>query len=240
MMSTANMIYAFSTSNFLSGKLIVVILFAASILAWSVMITKYKELKKAQEESLRFLGVFRSEKHPLTIFLKQQKYSKSPVYKIYEGACMAVGVQLESVSSDRSELYLRDLSSKLQRLSTMQIGAVRNAAERGVADQALMLENKMGFLATAVSSSPLLGLLGTVWGVLDSFCSMAVQGSVNISAVAPGIAGALLTTVIGLLVAIPSAIGYNMLTSRIRQICVQMDNFADEFIAELQRHFAQD
>lgn len=98
----------------------------------------------------------------------------------------------------------------------------------------------MGLLATAVSSSPMLGLLGTVWGVMDSFVAMAQQGSVNLSAVAPGIAGALLTTVIGLLVAIPSAIGYNLLASRVRTLSVLMDNFADEFMAEVQRHFIRE
>ena len=97
----------------------------------------------------------------------------------------------------------------------------------------------MGILATAVSASPLLGLLGTVWGVLDAFGAMAVAGAANLSAVAPGISAALLTTVVGLLVAIPSAIGYNVLTSKIRELAVQMDNFAQEFVAELQRRFVQ-
>ncbi len=91
-----------------------------------------------------------------------------------------------------------------------------------------------------VSASPLLGLLGTVWGVLDSFTQMALQGVANLSAVAPGIASALLTTVVGLLVAIPSSIGYNMLIAKIRTMAVQMDNYADEFMAQLQRTFIRD
>ena len=98
----------------------------------------------------------------------------------------------------------------------------------------------MGYLATAVSMSPMLGLLGTVWGVMESFIAMAQKGMVNLQAIAPGIAGALLTTVIGLLVAIPSAIGYNMLASRVRTLSVQMDNFADEFMAEVQRQFVRE
>jgi biopolymer transport protein ExbB/TolQ len=186
------------------------------------------------------VAAFRRETHPLALFLKHQKYEASPVYKIYEGACMAVGLEIDVAVPEDPELYLKDMSAKVPRLNAMQLGAIRNAAERAVADQALLLEDRMGFLATAVSASPLLGLLGTVWGVMDSFVSMAIRGSVNISAVAPGIAGALLTTVVGLLVALPSAIGYNLLTNRIRHLCVQMDNFTDELVAELQRKYAHD
>ena len=235
----ADLIYAFKTSNLFSGKIIVTILFVASIWAWSVMTTKSKELKSAQKSSRRFVAAFRSAQHPLALFLKGQKYKGSPLYKVYESACVAMGVELEA-AGESSEFYFKDMSSKIKNLSLTQIGAVRNAAERAVADQALELENKMGILATAVSASPMLGLLGTVWGVLDAFAAMGVEGSANISSVAPGISSALLTTVVGLLVALPSAIGYNMLTNRIRQLCVQMDNFTDEFVAALQRTFVRD
>ena len=233
------MIYAFQTSNFLSGKLIVFILFGASILAWSVMVSKASELRKAYDASKQFLHAFRHEKHPLGLFIKRHNFSESPLFKVYESACTAVSIELDARGNNDAELFTRSMDPKMK-LSPLQVSAVRNAAERQIADQILELENKMGFLATAVSSSPLLGLLGTVWGVLDAFSDMAVKGMANLSAVAPGIAGALLTTVIGLLVALPSAIGYNYLASRIRTLSVQMDNFADEFIAELQRLFIRE
>jgi biopolymer transport protein TolQ len=127
-----------------------------------------------------------------------------------------------------------------QRLNHRQIDAVRNVTDRTVADQMLLLESYMGFLATSVSASPFLGLLGTVWGVMAAFGGMAVAGSSTLSAVAPGIAGALLTTVVGLLVALPSSIGYNILTNQIRSLHVQMDNYAQEFMAEVQRNFTKD
>lgn len=75
---------------------------------------------------------------------------------------------------------------------------------------------------------------------MNAFTGMATQGSANLSAVAPGIAAALLTTVVGLLVALPSAIGYNLLTSQIRNLTVQMDNFADALTADMQRHFIRE
>ena len=95
----------------------------------------------------------------------------------------------------------------------------------------------MGFLATAVTTAPFLGLLGTVWGVMAAFGGMAAQKSAQLSAVAPGISSALLTTVVGLLVALPSAIGYNLLSNQIRQLCVKTDNFAQELVSDIETHY---
>ncbi len=234
----ANWIYAFNTSSFFSGKLIVLVLVGASIFAWSVMLTKRAELVRASRESQRFLQAFRREGHPISLYMRRQEFPQSPLFKIYESACLAFGGELDSRGTE-DELLHRGLHQNV-RLTSLQVSAIRNAAERQVADQVLNLEERMGYLATAVSMSPMLGLLGTVWGVMESFIAMAQKGMVNLQAIAPGIAGALLTTVIGLLVAIPSAIGYNMLASRVRTLSVQMDNFADEFMAEVQRQFVRE
>ena len=234
----ADFMYAFRVSSFLSGKLIIFILLAMSVVAWTVMVTKWLELKQAQLENRKFLAAFRREQHPLGLYLRHQKFATSPLFQIYSSACQALGVELEARGED-GELFRGGLDNKTS-VNLMQLGAVRNAAERQIADQQLGLESKMGFLSTAVSASPLLGLLGTVWGVLDSFTQMAVQGVANLSAVAPGIASALLTTVVGLLVAIPSSVGYNMLIAQIRTMAVQMDNHADEFMTQLQRTFIRD
>jgi biopolymer transport protein TolQ len=149
---------------------------------------------------------------------------------------VALGAELEDRGINATELFMGGVGEK-RHISEIQMEAVRNVNERNVADQAVLLEGSMGLLATAVSASPFLGLLGTVWGVMDSFGGMAVSGSATLAAVAPGISGALLTTVVGLLVALPSAIGYNLLTNSIRRLTVQMDNFAQEFSADVQRTF---
>lgn len=235
----ADMLTAFRVSSFMSGKLIVLILVFASIVAWSVMVTKHRELRMAQAASRRFMAAFRNEGHPLSLIMKRQAYPESPLYKVYEAGCLAIGGELTNARRD-VDLFAAGSSLEGHRLTQLQIEVVRRVTERTVADQALLLEGKMGFLATAVSASPMLGLLGTVWGVLDAFGAMAISGAANLSAVAPGISAALLTTVVGLLVAIPSAIGYNLLTTRIRQLAVQMDNFSQEFVAELQRTFVKE
>jgi biopolymer transport protein TolQ len=236
----ADMLFAFRNSNFVSGKLFVFVLFVVSIYAWSVMITKYLGLRRADESSRRFIAAFRQEPHPITLFLRRQEYPESPLFKVYVGACRSVGTELEARGTDAAELLLRGAGSASQKLNPYQMTAVRNAAERAIADQAMDLENRMGFLATAASAAPLLGLLGTVWGVMDTFSSMAVHGAASIAAVAPGISGALMTTGAALVVAIPSAVGYNLLTGLIRKICIQMDNFADEFMESAQRVFMRE
>lgn len=100
------------------------------------------------------------------------------------------------------------------------------------------LEDKTAGLATAVSGAPFLGLLGTVWGVMDTFSGLAqAAGGASLQSIAPGVASALITTVVGLLVAIPAMFGYNFIVSRIKATMVGLDNFAAELQAVLTRRF---
>lgn len=232
----AGIAYALEQSN-LAGKVIVLVLFVGSIFAWTVMLTKIRELRQAHRLSQRFLGAYRKEAHPATLFLQRQRYEESPLYVIYAQTCKALGAALESRGAEPGDLFMGGVGKAHQQLGEHQISYVRNVAERTTADLALLLENRMGLLATATTTAPFLGLLGTVWGVMDSFGGMAVTGSALLSAVAPGISGALLTTVVGLLVALPSAVGYNVLSDRIRRLSVTMDNFSQELVSDIERHY---
>jgi biopolymer transport protein ExbB/TolQ len=229
--------YAIEQSN-IAGKIIVILLFVGSIFAWSIMITKGRELGQAGRDSARFLSAYRKENHPVSLFLKRQRFAASPLYEVYDKACNALGVALEGGGGGNpDDLFMGGVSTGPQRLGKLEVSGVRNVAERTMADQALLLENRMGLVATAASTAPFLGLLGTVWGVMDSFAGMAVKGTAMLSAVAPGISGALLTTVVGLLVALPSAVGYNLLSDRIRRTCVELDNFVQELISDVERQY---
>jgi len=229
-------VFAMQQAN-LAGKVIVVVLFVGSIFAWSVMISKIGELRVARRASRRFLSAYRSEAHPLTLYLGSRKYEGSPLYSIYKSACMAVGSAFELQGVGEEDLFKEGIDVEDRNLSELHLSAVRTVAERVLSDQALLLENSMGFLATATSTAPFLGLLGTVWGVMESFGGMVAGGTAMLSAVAPGISGALLTTVVGLLVALPSLIGYNLLTDRIRRMSVEMDNFTQELISSIERQY---
>ena len=118
--------------------------------------------------------------------------------------------------------------------------AVQSAMERAVGESSLKLESRMILLATAVSGAPFLGLLGTVWGVMSTFGGIAMSGSANLQAMAPGVAAALVTTVAGLLVAIPSMFGYNWLVHNLRVLTVELDNFAQELVSKMETEYLKD
>ena len=102
------------------------------------------------------------------------------------------------------------------------------------------MESGLIFLAIAVSGAPFLGLLGTVWGVMSAFGGVAQQGVATLAAMAPGVAAALITTVAGLLVAIPSMFGYNWLVHNLRVFTVGLDNFAQELVSKMESEFLEE
>jgi biopolymer transport protein TolQ len=217
------------------GQLIIVVLVFGSIMAWSIMVNKGLELRKARSETRRFLIAFRGESHPLGVMEKHGNFTSSPLYNVYVKACDALGRELKPGGFNPDSLFVGGLTGISGALSEVKLDSIGKMAECKVAEQALVLEKNMGWLATAASAAPFLGLLGTVWGVMGAFTGMAITGSPTIAAVAPGIAAALSTTVVGLIVALPSAVGYNILSHQIRVLSVGMDNFAQEFVAEIQR-----
>jgi len=223
-----NPYYPYQTSDAV-GKGIVLLLLLFSVFAWTIMIDKGILLYKAKRNSLLFSWLFREKKFPLSLYRKSNEI-KGPVAKVYQAGAEEL-LAFYEIPPEFAEQYGHQIPIK--KLSTAQIETVRSALERTVADQIVRLEDKMGLLATAVSVSPLFGLFGTVWGIMMAFCAMSLHGKADIAAMAPGISGALLTTVVGLIVAIPSLIGFNLLSNTMRQMIVTMDNFVEEFMAKL-------
>ena len=118
-------------------------------------------------------------------------------------------------------------------LSAQSIQAIRATLDGGMVRETQRLNKLMVFLTIAISGGPFLGLLGTVVGVMITFAAIAAAGDVNVNAIAPGIAAALLATVAGLAVAIPALFGYNYLISRIKETTSDMHVFVDEFVTKL-------
>ncbi|MDA1087393.1 MAG: MotA/TolQ/ExbB proton channel family protein [Verrucomicrobia bacterium] len=233
-LTQANLMFAFRESN-TPGKVIVALLFIGSIFAWSIMITKLRVLRRARRDSIVFLRSYRSAAdRPLRMYQDGDSLESSPLYAIYASACDVIGDELDGLDGDARSIFLPGDGHVPHPATSFKLRRMKNAAERTMADQALRLDSDMGILATAVSAAPFLGLLGTVWGVMGAFSGMAVTGSPTMDAVAPGISGALLTTVVGLLVALPSAIGYNTLSSTIRHLCVAMESFCEEMLSDLE------
>ena len=231
---SGGILYAFTEAT-LEGKLVLATLFIASIFSWSVMVTKIRVVRIARRRNEEFLEQFRSDRNPLRIYESQLRFDGSPLYAIYRAGCRELTFHLMGASEVDDTFWARlDIA---ERITPSQMRVVSTAMERAVGESALRLEAQMILLATAVSGAPFLGLLGTVWGVMDTFTGVALAGSASLQAMAPGVSGALITTVTGLLVAIPAMFGYNFLVTNIRSLIVQNDNFAAELASEFEHKY---
>ncbi len=228
------LLFAFQEST-VAGHAVVVALFVASIFSWSVIITKFRMIRFARRQTERFFSVFRRDRQPLRLFEMGLSFEGSPAFEVYRAGCAELTLQMLG-SSDVDDTFAArvDVADKI---TPAQMRAVSVAMERAVGESGLRMESQMIILATVVSGSPFLGLLGTVWGVMDAFAGIAIAGTPNLAAMAPGVAGALVTTVIGLLVAIPAMFGYNFLITSLRALIVQTDNFAAELSSEFEHRF---
>lgn len=232
--SSGGIVYALYHSTVVA-KVIIAILMIGSIFSWSVMVTKIITIRRVRRETALFLKKFRSSRRPLTLFQLHESYSGSPAYWVYNAGCRElIFHMLGSTELDES---LAARISDADKISTVAMGAVRSAMEREVGEQALLLEDRMILLATAVSGGPFLGLLGTVWGVMDTFAGVAAANQATLASMAPGVSAALITTVTGLLVAIPAMFGYNFLVVTVRGLTVELDNFAAELAADFDHRY---
>jgi biopolymer transport protein TolQ len=233
-LASGGLVFAFDHAT-VAGRLILLLLAIGSIFSWSVMITKLRVIQFARQQNARFLAAFRQDRQPLRLFEKNARFTGSPVFNVYRAGCQEMAFQL--LGSAEVDDTFRARLGVADRISPAQMGAVNAAMERAVGETALELESQMILLATAVSGSPFLGLLGTVWGVMDAFTGVAEAGSPNLASMAPGVSGALITTVTALCVAIPAMFGYNFLVTSIRAAIVEMDNFAAELASEFEHKY---
>jgi len=229
------LLYGLEHSN-LTCWVICGVLALLSITSWSVILSKHFLLSRVQRANLIFLRQFRESNHPLELFQQREHHEFSSTYHIYHASCRELSWYL--LGEDEPSATFAARLQGAGRITPSQMSAVQTAMERSVAEAALRLEDRMSVAATALSGAPFLGLLGTVWGLLDTFSTMTHVGEpATLAAMAPGITTALVTTVLGLLVAVPSMVGYNYLVNRIRGMVVRLDNFASELSAGFDRTF---
>ena len=207
-----NVFTYFAQSNF-AGKIVILILAVFSVVAWSVMLGKYMDLSRLRSQNQRYERLLSKEGHLLALDPERPGKGTGPYYRIVREALQAFF------------RYGGDVATDTHR-ATLRMGHVENGLQRGVAEQTIRYETKMVMLGSIVSGAPFLGLLGTVWGVMDAFGGMAGSGSASLQSLAPGVSGALLTTVAALVVAIPSVFGYNYLLQQTKIAVVELENFA--------------
>jgi biopolymer transport protein TolQ len=212
----------FSQSN-TAGQVILVLLAVFSIVAWSVMIGKYLDLRQLQLLNRTMDRKLAQQPTLLSMKFHDQAATLGPYAQ-----CVDAAIRAAHAHKGRSIDAVR-----------LQVGHIENALQRSVAAGTIRYEDKMVTLGSIVTGAPFLGLLGTVWGVMDAFGSLANQSSASIQLLAPGVSGALLTTVGGLIVAIPSVFGYNFLLAMSRLAVTELENFASTLADRLELEIEQ-
>jgi len=212
------------------AKVIIVILVCFSIVAWSVMIFKAIQMRRAKKLNQFFTAEFKTQQGVLGMFDRRVQAEGCPLFAVYQAGSIELDTRLKSGAGE----------TRKKHVSLKSMEHVKRLMENAVAQESLKLEGGLILLAIAVSGGPFLGLLGTVWGVMSTFGHIAQQGSATMQAMAPGVSAALITTVAGLLVAIPSMFGYNWLVHNLRVLTVELDNFAQELVSKMETEYLEE
>ena len=229
LLAESELLYVWDKAT-VEGKAIIGILIVFSIFAWSVMGAKAVQMRRAKKLNQFFEAEFRTQKHVLDTYDRKLQVPDCPLFMVYHEGCRELNARLRAAGSTTRKRFV----------SLKGMEHVKRTLERTVAQQSLKLESGLILLAIAVSGAPFLGLLGTVWGVMSTFSYVALKGSADLKTMAPGVSAALITTVAGLLVAIPSMFGYNWLVHNLRVQTVELDNFAQELTSNMETEYLRD
>ena len=191
-------------------KSVIIILIAASIYSWAIIIEKFKTFKKINETTVEFEEKFWKSKSAESFYNNLPANKNDPMSNVFRKT-----MQVVLKSRSRS-----NLNEKLTGL-----------LESNIESEINFLEKNFSFLATVGSTAPFIGLFGTVWGIMNSFQSIAVSRNTSLAIVAPGIAEALFATALGLLAAIPAVIAYNKFNNDSKKFSQRLENFAKRFIS---------
>jgi biopolymer transport protein TolQ len=210
----------------LFAQIVLLILVFFSIFSWAIIIHKSRVFSRVDSHTRKFLQTFRRRKRLSEVYLACLSFDRTPLSKMLE-----VGYkELEEIFKGENVPANKGVNIDNERLED-----IRTTMDRVGTEELENLGRRVTFLATTGNTSPFLGLLGTVWGVMDSFASIGVRGSASLAVVAPGIAQALIATIFGLIVAIPAVIGYNHFGNKLKATAVQVDNFSSEFISAVKK-----
>jgi biopolymer transport protein TolQ len=196
------------------GQVITVMLLIFSIFAWSVMLGKNAELNKLRKLNHTYDRRLRDERKVLDLPESLKNMRNIPYGDLLFDAIEAYW-RAESIGKEKGQDSIR-----------ARLEHAENALARALAHQTLRYEENMVWLATLVTVAPFMGLLGTVWGVMEAFSAVSLQATASIQTLAPGVSAALLTTIAGLVVAIPSVVGYNALFNKTKTLTTEIENFA--------------
>ncbi|CAI3099593.1 Protein TolQ [Acinetobacter oleivorans] len=222
------------------GWLVIGVLAIMAVLSWIVMVRKVRQVGKTSRANEVFQRVYRKVGGDLIVLHKtikdetddtiskndRQLIQQSPLFHMFQTAIDELNQRIEAEKNHAPS-----------NLSSQSIEAIKSTLEASLVNESQQLNKSLVLLTIAISGGPFLGLLGTVVGVMITFAAIATSGDVNINAIAPGVAGALMATVVGLLVAIPALFGYNYLITRIKDVTAQMHLFLDLLITRMAENY---
>jgi biopolymer transport protein TolQ len=194
-------------------KLVILILFAASIFSWTIIIHKIRLFRSLIKLTKSFEEIFWSGKSLKSISLDAADISDSPIRSVFLDA-------IEEVEKSKT-ISSKNYESVSKRIERVMDASIDLETEK--------LSENFGYLATIGSTTPFIGLFGTVWGIMNSFQSIAISRNTSLAVVAPGIAEALFATALGLLAAIPAVIAYNIFTNQVNDQNAKMYRFKEHF-----------
>jgi biopolymer transport protein TolQ len=195
------------------------LLLVFSLLSWAIIFSKFGAFRTAREANKKFLRAFRKAADLNAVAAASEQFAQAPLVTVFDFGFSEVSRQFSSRGS---------LVSKT---------AVERTLQLGMSEEITKLERNMNWLATIATTTPFIGLLGTVLGIIDAFQALSIGGSTSMRTVGPGIGQALVATALGLVAAIPAAIGYNYFGQGIKEFGARMEDFGLEFINMIERDY---
>jgi len=193
-------------------KSVIIILIAASIFSWALIFEKYRLFKKIEKSTTSFEEKFWKSRSAESFYNSFTNRDKDPMANVFNSA-------------------MGELIKTKSKSSTVQSTRVSRVIEISADKEIKLIEKHFTFLATVGSTAPFIGLFGTVWGIMNSFQSIAISRNTSLAIVAPGIAEALFATALGLLAAIPAVVAYNKFNSDSKKYTGRIENFSKRFIS---------
>lgn len=218
-------------SPVVKGVLVFLIVF--SIVSWAIVLYKALAFSRMEKQSRTFLDVFRRSSKFSEVQAVCKSLAESPLVGMFQAGYAELNLQLRQPATAGES----SPDARAARPTLKSLAAVDRALLRASSVEVNKLEKRVPFLATVASITPFIGLLGTVWGIMNAFQEIGRQGSTDLAVVAPGIAEALITTSIGLFAAIPAVYFYNHFTTKVKTYASEMDDFALEFLNIAERNF---
>ncbi len=218
---------ALLTGTGLIVKIVLLVLIGFSVISWAIIMFKLFQVHRANSESVRFMDFFWKSKRFDAIASQVDRFANSPLTVLFNEGYGELKKVVEGAGASEGSALSTDLGG---------VENVSRALRRATNSEITRLEKYLTFLATTGSTSPFIGLFGTVWGIMTAFESIGQTGSASLAVVAPGIAEALIATAIGLVAAIPAVMAYNHFQHKIRVLINEMDSFSTEFLNIVQRN----